>query len=183
MATDASALRPEQWGPKAWAFLHAMSFGLPDDCLLSTPHRTAICALLRSLGDLLPCEICRKHIQAELRQDPPEGHCEHAKHVQVYLWTVHNRVNARLGKPEFGWDALCEQHTKPTHGMCGAAAPGPTPVKKCALLRGSRDDSQVLLGGYGRAALFAGLALALLVTFAAVWRCTASRRCHPPRRG
>ena len=113
------AMSPGVWGACAWRLLHAISFGLPEDCALPSNQKSSICHLLHSLSDLLPCERCRNHFRSDLREHPPENSCATADEVRRFLWSCHNRVNSRLGKPQYEWDRLCDEHVPPTYGLCG----------------------------------------------------------------
>jgi hypothetical protein len=86
-----------EWGPAAWKFLHAVTFSYPDEPSLQ--DQQAAEQLFTSLRVLLPCDACREHYDAEIRQHHPNT----ASRTLLSSWLVdlHNRVNSRLGKPLF----------------------------------------------------------------------------------
>ena len=159
-----SMMSPERWGSHAWAMLHAVSFGLPEDCILSESHQRSFCTFLRALSDLLPCEQCRAHFQEEIRARPPEERCSHANEARLYLWELHNRVNERLGKPRYDWDALCEAHATPEYGVCGRPAAGPPPSQQCAPPKNTALVQGGMLYSNRRVAVAAAAASMLSVT-------------------
>lgn len=99
-----TGITAEIWGPRAWGFLHAISFSYPKSSP-SLVEREAAYRFLVSMGELLPCEKCREHYKAHIN-DPKGGITDSSsKHLagadSLSRWTVelHNGVNARLGKP------------------------------------------------------------------------------------
>jgi hypothetical protein len=59
-------LPPAAWGPSAWLFLQNCLHAYDDQ------SRAAYLQLLRLLPEVLPCEACREHCRAYLRDAPPE---------------------------------------------------------------------------------------------------------------
>lgn len=67
--------------------------------------------LLRFMTDfsrLYPCGECAEHFQQLLKELPPQT----ASRMNAALWlcAAHNKVNERLGKPEFPCDKLDETY-------------------------------------------------------------------------
>lgn len=67
--------------------------------------------LLRFMNDfsrLYPCGECAEHFQQLLKELPPQT----ASRMNAALWlcAAHNKVNERLGKPEFPCDKLDETY-------------------------------------------------------------------------
>lgn len=94
----------EIWGPKAWGFLHAVTFRYPEENA-SKQKRVSAYQLLVSLEQLLPCERCRKHFVAYMK-DPSTGingtlsrHLQNRLSFATWVVNLHNAVNERLGKP------------------------------------------------------------------------------------
>ena len=52
------------------------------------------------------CGACATNWKADLQTDPPDlsSRLRYAR----WTWAAHNRVNTRLGKPEFTWAAAVE---------------------------------------------------------------------------
>jgi hypothetical protein len=61
--------------------------------------------ILRFLENL-PCPECRRHSLEYIQQDPPDLSSSQA--LQVWAWSFHNNVNARLGKPLFPFTAYSQ---------------------------------------------------------------------------
>lgn len=97
------------WGPPIWLLLH----GLAE--LSSTADTPEIRAcwkiLLETIYEILPCSDCRQHAYAYI-QSHPIAPMNQVPENQLYAWisewlyTFHNAVNTRLGKPQFSQDAL-----------------------------------------------------------------------------
>jgi hypothetical protein len=87
--------KAKDWGPGAWKFLHEITFFYPDHP--SEVQQTQAQHLFQSLRTLLPCEECRLHYDAELTKYPPLTKSKDT--LSQWLIDLHNRVNARLGKP------------------------------------------------------------------------------------
>lgn len=80
-------IRPEVWGPLLWGAIHTT-------CLTGT----ATSEFMNALADALPCPSCSTHFKELLIEFPfPESNDP----TILFQWSVnvHNRVNARIGKP------------------------------------------------------------------------------------
>lgn len=101
----------EIWGPKAWGFLHAVTFRYPEENT-SKQKRTSAYQLLVSLERLLPCERCRKHFVAYMKDSSTGINGASSRHLQNRIsfatWMVnfHNAVNNRLGKPNMTFEEV-----------------------------------------------------------------------------
>lgn len=101
----------EIWGPKAWGFLHAISFRYPEENA-SKQKRLSVYQLLTSLEKLLPCERCRKHFAVYMKDTSTGIAGASSRHLRNRLsfatWMVdfHNAVNKRLGKPEMTFEEV-----------------------------------------------------------------------------
>jgi hypothetical protein len=94
-------MRPEVWGPVLWRAIHDMALAYPERP--SPEDARSVEAFFRALPALLPCAACGEKLRAELLAEPVSGGPARSR-AALYAWTVrlHNRVNARLGKPEMG---------------------------------------------------------------------------------
>ncbi|XP_040155961.1 FAD-linked sulfhydryl oxidase ALR [Anopheles arabiensis] len=87
----------EQLGRYTWGLLHTIAAYYP-----TTPtdaEERNVRTFFTSLSKLYPCEYCAKDFQQELKEMPPETKSQHA--LSQWLCRIHNRVNVKLGKPEF----------------------------------------------------------------------------------
>ena len=85
----------DKWGPAWWGFLHSLAESYP--CRPCAAERRAARHVVEALVVLLPCPRCRRHFGELLRRRPVDvrGRVELAE----WMWSAHNEVNARLGKP------------------------------------------------------------------------------------
>ncbi|XP_058062575.1 FAD-linked sulfhydryl oxidase ALR [Anopheles bellator] len=90
-------LDKDQLGQHTWGLLHTIAAYYP-----TTPSETDernVRTFFTSLSKLYPCEHCAKDFQQELKEMPPETKSRHT--LSQWLCRIHNRVNVKLGKPEF----------------------------------------------------------------------------------
>jgi hypothetical protein len=90
----------EQVGPPVWTALHHLAHRYPVQP--TAEDMAHALAFVRSIAGLLPCAKCRRHFAQLLAQMPPRVTDRDA----FARWSVdaHNAVNARLGKPAFGYE-------------------------------------------------------------------------------
>lgn len=92
------ALATGRFGPVFWAAL--------EDCVESLPERPteaqqdAWLQLLGALVHLLPCGKCQSHFEAYQAEHPPPPKPFSREAASLWLWTFHNAVSARTGRPE-----------------------------------------------------------------------------------
>lgn len=82
------------WGPLAWHFLHCTSLTAPEKI-----KTDAYYTLFISLGDILPCTVCRDHYKTHLERLPVKKSCGGRKQLSLWLFNLHNIVNKTLDKP------------------------------------------------------------------------------------
>lgn len=91
------------WGPPTWTAMHAIAHNFPD--APTEAESRAAAEFFNSLKLLLPCrKWCRPHYCAELAKDPVELHVHSKAALTRWLWSLHNRVNERLGKPQLAFE-------------------------------------------------------------------------------
>lgn len=91
-------LNPATWGPSFWRVLHTVAFSYPEQP--TDAQKQAAESFFNSLTELLPCEKCRKHYTAFLRENPVAAHNSSGSELSEYIYDFHNRVNQRLGKTQ-----------------------------------------------------------------------------------
>ena len=116
------------WGPSAWRFLHAVTFAYPE--VPSEEHKDAARNLFRSLKLMLPCGDCCTHYCAGFSLDPVDKHLESREALSRWLVGFHNKVNARLGKPEYAYERakaefISDDETCSAQSSCGDDAASP----------------------------------------------------------
>ena len=103
-----SGVSTEVWGPKAWGFLHSIAFSFPKEPTVL--QREAVYKMLLSLSELLPCNRCREHYNAYLKnpshglQSSSSEHLSSGDNLSRWLVELHNDVNDRLDKPRLEYD-------------------------------------------------------------------------------
>jgi hypothetical protein len=100
-------LPPELWGPIFWSTLHIVALAYPDNP--SYVEKKAAKDFYTSLSHILPCPVCRSHFVEILKAMPVDTWVDSRANLIEWVWTVHNTVNKRLGKPEI---TLAEFHAK-----------------------------------------------------------------------
>ncbi|KDN48198.1 hypothetical protein K437DRAFT_218372, partial [Tilletiaria anomala UBC 951] len=92
-----NATAKAQLGRATWHFLHTMTLRFPE-----TPTKAQSEQLkdfITLFSHLYPCGECASHFQLLLQRYPPQVRSR--KHASLWLCSVHNKVNERLGKPNF----------------------------------------------------------------------------------
>lgn len=104
-------MNPVDWGPHAWATLHAVSFGYPNRP--TEAQRAAAHDLLLAMGELLPCPTCRGHWKRLLDANPPtEEVFDDAASFSRYVVDRHNDVNRSLNKPVVSYDEAVRRQAR-----------------------------------------------------------------------
>lgn len=124
---DLTGVSTEIWGPKAWGFLHAITFRYPEkDADLE--DRRALFEFLVSLKRLIPCTVCRAHYTSYI-DDRNVGirgtcsvHLENRAAAARWMYDLHNAVNERLGKQQVDF-ASVEMEYSGTHVCPAPRAP------------------------------------------------------------
>jgi hypothetical protein len=80
------------WGPAVWKTIHSFAVSYTPD------QREQFRFFINNLTNILPCEMCRKHLRDNLRALPIDNYL--SDHNRLFLWTylLHDRVNQQLGK-------------------------------------------------------------------------------------
>lgn len=83
------------WGRKGWNWLHLIAIYFPASPTENEQRSTHL-KIWRFLSDM-PCGECVRHATAHYFQHPPDVSSSLA--LQTWVWSFHNKVNKRLGKP------------------------------------------------------------------------------------
>ena len=97
-------LPPEIWGPLFWSTFHIVSLGYPESPTFA--EKRAAKEFFNSMIFLLPCPVCKEHFSDVLKTLPVETWLDNRSSLTEWVWMLHNRVNARLGKPEISKSAF-----------------------------------------------------------------------------
>lgn len=92
------------WGPAGWLFLHCVTFGYPYAINPQNPEHTTkpedYYNFFYYLGRVMPCRYCRESYQDFFKDHDLRQALNNRKDICKWLYTMHNRVNHKLGVPE-----------------------------------------------------------------------------------
>lgn len=122
MTQTSCARYVEFWGPCAWKLLHSVAATAPArPTVQETVHYAAF---YTSLQHTLPCPHCRDHYAAFLKRYPIEEALQQSDTsqtyvkghhgLQVWVWQLHNEVNARSNKALYAFDDAYQTY----HNRC-----------------------------------------------------------------
>jgi hypothetical protein len=93
---------PEIWGPFFWTTMHIVSLGYNPQ---PTPkEQQAAIKFYESLAYTIPCPVCREHYSHFLEKMPIAQAVGSRDDLVLWVFNVHNNVNAQLGKPEITFE-------------------------------------------------------------------------------
>ncbi|KAG1781990.1 ERV/ALR sulfhydryl oxidase domain-containing protein [Suillus placidus] len=93
-------------GRATWKLLHTMTLRYPERP--TQDERDALNSYLHLTSRLYPCGECASEFQELLKKFPPQTGSRLA--ASLWLCSVHNKVNERLGKPSFDCAHLDETY-------------------------------------------------------------------------
>ena len=67
-------------------------------------EQEAAIAFYRSLSEMIPCPICKFHYRQHLKTAPVESAVGSRDEIIYWVFTLHNKVNVQLGKPEITFE-------------------------------------------------------------------------------
>ena len=105
-SADAVQMDPNVWGPPMWDMLFTLAFKTPQT---EVEKLQTIFALLEKV---IPCQHCRRSYTLYRKQVRPtisirSGEIDSAA---MWLWTIHDMVNQKLGKICIDFDKLKKRH-------------------------------------------------------------------------
>lgn len=113
-AARPNGFSPELWGPSMWFMMHLIAATYPD--APTAANKAQYAAFYDSLQHVLPCPGCAKGYRAIISSDPTKMTPRvFGSREALFRWTVavHNRVNAKLGKPiHDDWRAWYREYDK-----------------------------------------------------------------------
>jgi hypothetical protein len=101
----------EEWGPLLWLLLHTLAAkaGSQTSTLTMGDEQRAWPLFMKTLGPVIPCPYCRDHFQEYVSSHPfqlPMDYYSWKDYIPLYFYSLHESVNARLGKPSFPFASL-----------------------------------------------------------------------------
>lgn len=105
-----------EWGPLLWWILHALAgkAGTQTNVVLLEDERRAWPLFFKELPAMLPCPYCRDHLLEYQKLHPfslPQTTAQWNSYVSLYVYDMHESVNARLGKPSFPKEDLSKTYS------------------------------------------------------------------------
>lgn len=104
------------WGPAGWLFLHCVAFGYPYSINPQNPeHQTKAedyYNFFYYLGKVMPCRYCRESYQDFFADHDLRDKLDNRFQLAEWLYTIHNRVNHKLGVPKCDIPSFEEVVTK-----------------------------------------------------------------------
>lgn len=93
-------------GNAAWKLFHTILARYPDKPTVD--ERSTLTQYIHLFAQVYPCGDCARHFQKLLQQSPPQT----SSRKTAALWgcAMHNKVNDRLGKPEYDCSTVLEDY-------------------------------------------------------------------------
>lgn len=82
------------WGPSTWRTIHAIAATYKPN----KKNAQAFKDFINSLTYLLPCPVCRIHLQQNIASLPLERYLVSQEKLFEWTYLLHDRVNGQLGK-------------------------------------------------------------------------------------
>jgi hypothetical protein len=89
-------MHPSIWGPQFWYIMHVVSFEYPENP--SEYDKRAYYMFYQSIGDILPCDDCKKHYKHFFNIFPIQTHLDSRSNLIKWVVQIHNFVNEQTNK-------------------------------------------------------------------------------------
>ena len=105
MNEDALQMDPNVWGPPLWDLLFVIAFKSKLDS-------TDMQHLFSLLEKVIPCQHCRRSYTLYRTQVKPTTVIRNdvSESAAMWLWTIHDMVNQKLGKICISYEKLAKRH-------------------------------------------------------------------------
>lgn len=119
-------MSPDVWGPLFWKTMHIVSLGYNPEP--SKQEQDDAIRFFKSLETMLPCNICRSHYSQFMREMPIEQAVGSRDTLIYWVFQIHNKVNAHLGKREITFEEYIQsmKHLATKSSAHPSAAPNYT---------------------------------------------------------
>ncbi|VDM57193.1 unnamed protein product [Angiostrongylus costaricensis] len=87
----------DELGRSTWNLLHTVSVYYPEKP--TEVEKQTASTFMESLAKLYPCDFCAKDLRRDLKENPPK--LGNREDFAMWMCRLHNKVNRRLGKPDF----------------------------------------------------------------------------------
>ena len=98
-------LDKDELGRNSWSLFHTMAAYYPE-----TPNQneqTSMQNFIKALSLFYPCDVCAQDFRKDIEENPPKTGSR--RDLSLWWCDAHNRVNKKLGKPEFDCSKLDER--------------------------------------------------------------------------
>ncbi|CUM63035.1 uncharacterized protein PRCAT00000597001 [Priceomyces carsonii] len=95
-----------QLGNSAWRLFHTILARYPDKP--SIQEQTTLNQYIHLFAQVYPCGDCARHFQILLKKYPPQ--VKSRKTAALWGCDIHNKVNARLDKPDYDCTTILEDY-------------------------------------------------------------------------
>ena len=112
-----SGIMTKVWGPGCWIFLHCLVTGYPDKIDLKNrkhqSRRKHTIQFFKHFAHILPCKYCRESFIEFSKEMPIEEYVNSNHDLCFWLYTMHNKVNDKLGIKENvpTFKQVCKKYT------------------------------------------------------------------------
>lgn len=101
---EAPSIDPNVWGPPLWDLLFSLIFRSDEKSVADLQHIFVL------LEKVMPCSHCRRSYALYRKQLRPTSVVTDTDSAALWLWTIHDMVNQKLGKICISYDKLVKRH-------------------------------------------------------------------------
>ncbi|CAG9800979.1 unnamed protein product [Chironomus riparius] len=102
---DDCPLDKDGLGRSTWGLLHTIAAHYPEEP--TDQQKKDVKSIFGTLSRLYPCEYCARDFRNELKETPIQLQNQHV--LSQWLCRIHNKVNIKIGKPEFDCSKVNER--------------------------------------------------------------------------
>jgi hypothetical protein len=95
------------WGEATWYFFHTMVEKIMEEYFLEL--RDQLVEMIKNICSYLPCPVCAEHATNYMR-NVSFASFQTKEDLKIFLFTFHNDVNKRTGKPLFPLNELDDKY-------------------------------------------------------------------------
>jgi hypothetical protein len=117
-----------EWGPGLWTSLHCMSFNYPENP--TEDDKKHYLSFFTLLGEMLPCIFCKQSYKIYLKYFPINDFLKNRYGCTYWVYTLHNLVNSKLGKPLMEFQQCVEIYEK-KRAKCGKVIENSVEYETC----------------------------------------------------
>lgn len=103
-------MNPDMWGPKAWFFIHSVTFSYPIKP--TSDDISSMKQFIQSIGDWLPCILCKRHYLKRLEEIDLKSATSSRISLIKFFIDIHNEINLINGKRAYTYKEVTELYQK-----------------------------------------------------------------------